>query len=489
LDEAVRMTASSEAFAPNPHTDAPATCPSLVRAGPRVGPTTTQAVSIAVMAVLMAGVNLAIGFPGESGPDSQSQYAQVVTWHLDDWHPPIMAWLWSMFRLLADGDGPMFCFQVAFYWLGFGLIAITLARARRSLAAWAMLGVALLPPFLALNVVLLKDVGMAVTFLAAFAGLFWYRMQDREVPPAVAAMSLVLVLYGALVRANAVFAVVPLLVYVFRPQWLRRPWRLLAASIPVALAMVPTASLFNHRVLHAEPLGIIRALQSFDITGIAFYSGDLAVFGPDNSFTREEVTRCYAPSGWDSLSPWGDCRFFWNRLAVSRDLQGVIDNLDARAAMSAEPNQDLPNLWVAAIVRHPLAYARHRLANFSLQMRAPPYLDLDSEEMAPPYGALYDIMTAPALWLAIGVGLLAQLAWARSLRRPASTDAALVLVLSGLPYACAYLIIGVATEYRYLFWSLIAIFSALVISLSEPRRLVRSRPTATARTEGGVQPS
>src|SRR6202035_1032430 len=98
--------------------------------------------------------------------------------------------------------------------------------------------------------------------------------------------------------------------------------------------------------------------------------------------------------------------------------QGVIDDLDARAAMSAKPNPDLPSLWVAAIVRHPLAYARHRLATFSVQMRAPPYLDLDSEEMAPPYGALYDAMTAPAIWLAIGVGLLAQLAWTRS-RHPA----------------------------------------------------------------------
>ena len=471
------MTASSGAVAANPHADAPATCPSLVRTVARVAPATTRAVSIAVTAVLLAGVNLAVGFPGESGADSQSQYAQVVAWHLDDWHPPIMAWLWSIFRLLADGDGPMFCFQVAFYWLGFGLIATALARAGRSLAAWAMLGVALLPPFLALNVVLLKDVGMAVTFLAAFAGLFWYRMQDREVPPAVAAMCLVLVLYGALVRTNAVFAVAPLFVYMIRPSWLRRPWWLLAASIPVALALVPAAGLFNHRVLRAEPLGIIRALQSFDITGIAFYSGDLAVFGPDNSFTREEVTRCYAPSGWDSLSPWGDCRFFWNRLAVSRNLQRVIDDLDARAAMSAEPNPDRPNLWVAAILRHPLAYARHRLATFSLQMLAPPDLDLDSEEMAPPYGALYDVTTAPALWLAIGAVLLVRLAWARPLRHPASTDAALVLVLSALPYAGAYLIIGVATEYRYLFWSLIAIFAALVISLSQPRSPLQRRPT------------
>jgi hypothetical protein len=436
---------------------------------PPTGSTTTKSVSIAMTAALMAGANLAIWFPGESGPDSRSQFAQVVAGQLDDWHPPIMAWLWIIFRLLADGDAPMFCFQVVFYWLGFGLIAITLARAGRTLAAWAMLGVALLPPLLRLNVVLLKDVGMAVTFLSAFAALFWYRMQDREVPAAVAAISLVLLFYGALVRANAVFAVVPLFVYMIRPQWLGRPWRLLVVSIPVALALVPAANLFNHRVLHAEPLGVIRSLQTFDITGIAFYSDDLAVFGPDNSFTREEVTRCYQRRGWDSLSPWGECRFFWNRLAVSRDLQGVIENLDARSAMGAEPNPDLLDLWVAAIIRHPLAYVTHRLANFSSEMTAPPFLNFNAKTMAPPYRVLYDVVTAPAMWLAIGAGWLVQLASARGRRRSASTDAALALLLSSLPYSFAYFIIGVATESRYLFWSLIAIFAALVISVPEVR--------------------
>jgi hypothetical protein len=441
----------------------------IVRAVRRVRSTATKSVSIAITAALMVGANVTIWFPGESGPDSQSQYEQVVAGQLNDWHPPIMAWLWSIFRLLADGDAPMFCFQVVFYWLGFGLIAITLARAGRTLAAWAMLGVALLPPFLRLNVVLLKDVGMAVTFLSAFAALFWYRTQNREVPMAVAAMSLVLLFYGALVRVNAVFAVVPLFVYMIRPRWLGRPWQLLAVSIPVALALLPAANLFNHRVLHAEPLGVIRSLQTFDITGIAFYSDDLTVFGPDNSFTRDEVTGCYKPHGWDSLSPWGECRFFWNRLAVSRDLQGVIENLDARSAMGAEPNPDLLDLWVAAIIRHPLAYAVHRLGNFSSEMTAPPYLDFNAKTIAPPYRVLYDVMTAPALWLAIGTGLLVQLATARSFRRSASTDAALVLLLSSLPYSYAYLIIGVATESRYLFWSLIAIFVAVVISGPELR--------------------
>jgi hypothetical protein len=193
------------------------------------------------------------------------------------------------------------------------------------------------------------------------------------------------------------------------------------------------------------------------------------VFGPDNSFSREDVTSCYEPSGWDLLSPWGECRIFWNRLAVSRDLQGVIENLDVRSAMGAEPNPDLRDLWVAAIVRHPLAYARHRLAHFSSEIIAPPYLDLSLQMIAPPYGVLYRVTTAPALWLAIGAGLLVHLVSERSLRRSASTDVALALLLSSLPYSCAYLLIGVATQSRYLLWSLIAIFAALVISVPELR--------------------
>src|SRR5215470_1565963 len=181
---------------------------SSVQAIPRVG-VATRSVSIAATAALVAAANLAIWFPGQPGPDSRSQYAQVLAGQFDDWHPPIMAWLWSIFRLVADGDGPMFCFQVIFYWLGFGLLAIGFAQTGRLLSAWATLGVALFPSLLTLNAVLVKDVGMGVALLTAFAALFWYRTQDRAVPPAIAAISLVLLLYGTLIRANAVFAMVP----------------------------------------------------------------------------------------------------------------------------------------------------------------------------------------------------------------------------------------------------------------------------------------
>jgi len=393
-----------------------------------------------------------------------------------------MAWLWSIFRLLADGNGPMFCFHVACYWLGFGLIAVALGRAGRPVAGWGMIGVGLFPPFLMMNINILKDVGLAVTFLAAFAALFWYRIADRRVPVAVVAISIVLLFYGTLVRSNAVFGVAPLLAYLINPQWMGRPWRVLAFSAPVAMLLVPISGVFNHNVLNATALGIIRSLEIFDMTGIAFYSGDVLVFGPGNSFTRQDVESCYTPVRWDTLSPWGECRFFWDRLAVSRDVRGV-ENLAPMDAMEARPNPSLPNYWVASIIAHPLAYARHRLAHFSSEIY---FLDqpdhnrvaafgapMGEEAVAPDllvrreplYLVLYDVLKTPAFWLALGACLLLLTA-AHSPRRSAGIEAALALVTSGLLYTGAYLMVGVATDLRYQFWSMVATFTALVISLS-----------------------
>ncbi|HZP76536.1 MAG TPA: hypothetical protein VFB45_10370 [Pseudolabrys sp.] len=430
----------------------------------------TKPVSIAIAGLLLGITNLAIWFPGESGPDSQSQYWQAVTWHLDDWHPPITVWLWSLFRLVTDGDGPMFCFQVILYWLGFLLIAFTLSRTGRWVAAWAVLAVALFPSLFTTNIELLNDVGMGVTFLAAFAMVFWWRMQDRKIPTPVAAIALALLVFGALARVNAVFAVVPLFVYLIRPQWLGKPWRLLAVSIPLALALVPVADLINHRLLRAEPLHPIRSLQVFDLNGIAFYSHDLTVFGPGTSFTQDELARCYTPAGWDRAAPWGKCRFFWDRLAVSPDLRELAASLDARGAMGLKPNPDLSNRWIAAIVHHPLAYAEHRLLHFGSEIgEGLSMWDSDAAGPKPLSVALYDLVTASALWIVMGAGLLVCLTSMRSVRRSASIDAALALLLSALPYASAYLIIGVASQMRYFFWSLVAIFTAAVIASAECR--------------------
>jgi hypothetical protein len=280
---------------------------------------------------------------------------------------------------------------------------------------------------------------------------------------------------------------VPLLAYLINPQWLGRPWRLLVYSTPVALLIVPVCGLFNHNVLNATPVGIIRSLEIFDITGVAFYSGDLSVFGRGNSFTRQDVESCYTPIQWDTLSPWGKCRFFWNRLAVSQDVREV-EKLAPMDALEARPNPDLRNHWGASIIAHPLAYARHRLAHFSSEiflLVQPDHGDVAAlgartgEDVPvaqtramlrePLYLMLYDVLKTPAFWLAMGACLLVMLTPADSAGRSVRLEAALALVISSLLYTCAYLIVGVGTDLRYQFWSMVATFTALVISVSELR--------------------
>jgi hypothetical protein len=79
---------------------------------------------------------------------------------------------------------------------------------------------------------------------------------------------------------------------------------------------------------------------------------------------------------------------------------------------------------------------------------------------------LYDLLKMPAFWLAIGACLLVVLTATHAPGHSAGVEAALALVISGLLYTCAYFVVGVATDLRYQFWSMVATFTALVISLS-----------------------
>jgi len=122
----------------------------------------------------------------------------------------------------------------------------------------------------------------------------------------------------------------------------------------------------------AESESISRGRQggkSRQIRNASSIGGDVSIFGPGNSFTRQDVESCYTPIEWGTLSPWEKCRFFWDRLAVS-DVREV-NQLAPMDAMAAPPNPNLLNYWIASIIAHPLAYAMHRLAHFSSEIIFP----------------------------------------------------------------------------------------------------------------------
>jgi len=122
----------------------------------RVIPADRRAVrTMGVAAAVLFAFSLALFWPGYVAYDSLAQYAQVTSGRYDDWHPPIMARLWSLFG--ARGPAPMLAVQLGAYWLGLGLFAAALAARGRRGAAWAMLALGVWPPLLGWQGVVLKD--------------------------------------------------------------------------------------------------------------------------------------------------------------------------------------------------------------------------------------------------------------------------------------------------------------------------------------------
>ena len=168
-----------------------------------------------------------------------TQYQQVLSGVYDDWHPPAMARVWALLAPLGPGATPMLVLQLATYWLGLGLIATALARIGRTRGATAILAIGLLPPFLGWQGVVLKDAQLAGALLAVLLlGIIgWWRLARRPLPRAMYIPVALLLAYAVLVRANAVFIVVPLLVTLARARHTHSP-----SSSPVSSRWLPLAS-------------------------------------------------------------------------------------------------------------------------------------------------------------------------------------------------------------------------------------------------------
>jgi hypothetical protein len=406
-----------------------------------------------------------VWFPGILNYDSNQQYLEAVSRKFYDWHPPVMAWVWSYLRRIKEGSGPLFLLQAFLYWFGLGLIALSMHRQGYRRTAWGILAIGVFPPFVSGAVRVMKDTGLATVFLASFAILFHYRTCGKKPPWYALAVVSVLLLYGILVRANGIFGGAPLILYMLRPKYMARPWRYFPLALLVVALSFPLSGILNHKVIGATNLEVHRTLQIFDVAGIAYYAHDPNVFDPP-VFSEEFIARCYTPMMWDTLGASGDCKAIWK-----------------------QPYPHWTGMWLKAILHHPIAYLEHRLAHFndelgfieprhyntgevkeSLKLGKPPAFVPFTPSQKILDIVLFNPLTVPALFIAIGVALLTVLY--RKKPTPLG-QGSLAVLLSGLLYCAAFLVIGVASEYRYQFWPMLAIAVAFVLSLPEHGRRLR----------------
>jgi len=423
-----------------------------------------------VLAIAAAGfaLTLRVFYPGVMTYDAAYIYSYIAAGRAGDWQSPLMTALWSVIDPIAPGAGSMFLLIASLYWLAFAVLALALAR-RSPWLGPAVLLLALAPPAFCFVGIIWRDVLLAGAWLLAAA--LAYAVAERRDIWCIAAQALALGLlaFGFLLRPNALFAAPILAAYLIWPQRfdLRRTALL---YVPTALVLALFMPAIYYGVLNAKHENPLHAIFVFDLGGITHVTG-VNQFPVTWSATEGQMVTggCYQPTDWDIYWTRDPCRFVMKRLEDEK-IFGT---------------STLTQAWLRAIVAHPLAYLQHRsavMANFLAGRN----LTMWTTDIAHPdrvlfagnpwfmgLKALHDRLASTPLfragtWLLLCI-LLCVLAWGRR----ATPSGAFVLGTSGsaIVYLATFFPAGVAADFRYALWAVIAgLVGAVIMAVREAGR-------------------
>jgi hypothetical protein len=424
-------------------------------------------------AVLLLVLFLALFWPGVPLYDSVYQYAQALTGIYDDWHPPVMARLWSLLHHFWRGTAPMFLLQLAFFWLGMGLLAAACARRAHPWAGWAVLAAGAASFLSCWMGAILKDSQMVAALAAAVGIAGWYRLDERRLPVWAAAIVLLLLLYAVLVRANAVFAVVPLALALFGWPRMRTAWARGAAALAMIALIIVLTPAVNRGLFGARRSGVENSLLIYDIDATAIRARADVAGVPAAKWAQVAAKGCYSPYIWDQLGEPG-CA--------------------PAPQLLSDPNvPPLYRLWLETILRHPIAYAEHRLAHFNGTMRlfvpanVPVALSpinaesnglglgTEPSDIEQAFWTVGDVWTRlPPAWPAFWLALAAIALWpTASAPKGAERDLAAAVLLSAVCGGLSYAVVSVASDLRYHLWTMLA--AGLGIALLAAAGAIRRR--------------
>jgi hypothetical protein len=422
-----------------------------MRASPDPGRTT-----LLVAAMTAAGfvLTLYVFYPGVMTFDARYVYGYVATRAYGDWQSPVMTVLWSLIDPIAPGPASMFLLTAALYWLAFGLLALTMARRSRWLALLVPL-LALSPPAFVFVGIIWRDVLFAVAWLLAAVLVFAVADRSAKTRAPFQALGLALLAFGVLLRPNAIAAAPILAGYLLWPTYFS--WKRLAVLyVPAVLGLYGLVHVVYYGALNAKQEHPLHSIMVFDLGGISHFAKSNVFPGSWTAAETALITgRCYQPIEWNIYWTEEPCKFVMVRLEGEEKIFG---------------SPAFPTAWKAAIASHPLAYFQHRaafmwtfLTGANLTMWTIDVEDTSKSAFANnprlmALAGLHDALKPTPLfragtWLLLDM-ILCLFAW----RRRAMPAGALVLGICGsaVVYTMTFFAVGVAADFRYAYWAVLA---------------------------------
>ncbi len=435
---------------------------------PETGPTPffppwRRTLLIAAVVVAGFGLTMRVFYPGVMTYDARYVYEDIAHGFYGDWQSPVMTALWALIDPIAPGSASMFLLMTTLYWLGFGLLALLVAR-RNIWLALALPLLAVLPPAFVFAGIIWRDVLLAALWLlaAALALAVADRGWAARVPAQIVALSLLAL--GVLLRPNALLAAPVLGAFILWPSqffWKRA----VMIYLPAVAGFYALIQVSYYSVLGATRQHPLQSIMVFDLGGITH-------FAKDNQFpvswTPQQTAlltgQCYQPTEWNIYWMYDPCQFVMKRLEGDK-----IFGTDA-----------IPAAWRRAILSHPLAYLRHRAAfmwNFTTKENLTMWTyDIDNPPEVvfkdnPAFMALksvHDRLSSTPLYRAgtwlILCAAVCGFAW-RSRGTPTGAFA-FGVGASAVLYIISFFAVGVASDFRYAYWAVLAgITGAVAIAL------------------------
>lgn len=437
---------------------------------------------------------VAANAPGRANVDAAYSARQALGWiPFDDWHPAVIAALWKALLDLTGEISSLFYLQVGVFFAATAALAGALWRLTgRSLAALPILFFPLFPFVLTQLGIVWKDTLMSVALLAAVAALLVARTVERVGwRSALVALALVFLLFGTMVRKNAAFAVVPLIVLLLVIAWPR-----IVRLRPLARATCALAAVAAFGGLTVASTAAVNSAYS-----VAPASQISQVFLDDIIFSvpAEDIAASSAPAPLKEhlLSAQRTCRekgAIWDAYIKCYG-RGVTGELFSPIAYQDE----VRDLWVAEVLPHPGRYLEYRAMTFAtfLTNVSVEYLPTSADEEARPVGLGPERSTAesvqgryiqgfavgnfpwlflPVFWLAVGI---AAFALGLALRRLGVVRwPAVALAASGVLYLLGYFPIIPADHFRYTYWPSLSGTLAVILIVAGLSRASASRASS-----------
>jgi hypothetical protein len=434
--------------------------------------------SFAILALIAASyaLTLVIFYPGIMTFDAKFVYEYIAKGTLGDWQSPVMTVLWSLIDPIAPGSGSMFLLIATSYWLGFGLLAFAMSRRSTRIALSVPL-LALMPPAFVFVGIIWRDVLFAITWLLAAVIAYAACQRGTRVRLPAQTLALALCAFGVLLRPNALIAAPILAAYIIWPSGLSLK-RTAILFVPAMLAFFALVQVVYYGALGAKRQHPLQTIMVFDLGGISHFTkqNQFPVTWSDSE-SAMLLNTCYQPTEWDIYWRLEPCDFVMRKIEREQGLFGTAAISDA---------------WMLALMRHPLAYLRHRAAfmwNFLAGDNPSMWLaDLDhwTETVFPNRAAfaalvsLHDLLKPTPLfrtgsWLLICL-IVCGFGW----RRRWTPEGAFALGICGSAavYVLSFFAVGVASDFRYGYWAVLAgIAGGAVAAMGRrtPKVLVNSR--------------